>query len=94
MPKWTALIQNLPHQHLLPIAMMLEEEYEDIVHSSSGVLLSPSVPPLSEEQSSSLIANIIKEARNDRDRAIMELPRLSRENKEGKERTGMHKRRR
>ena len=51
------------------------------VHSSSGVLLLPSVPPLSEEQSSSLIAkvltsveqqSIIQEARNDRDRAIME----------------------
>ena len=59
----------------------VENKYEDIVHSSSGVLLLPSVPPLSEEQSSSLIAkvltgveqqSIIQEARNDRDRAIME----------------------
>ena len=67
----------------------VENKYEDIVHSSSGVLLLPSVPPLSEEQ---LIAkvltsveqqSIIQEAQNDR------LPRLSRENKEGKERTGM-----
>ena len=59
----------------------VENKYEDIVHSSGGVLLLPSVPPLSEEQSSSLIAKvltsveqqtIIQEARNDRDRAIME----------------------
>ena len=58
----------------------VENKYEDIVHSSSGVLLLPSVPPLSEEQSSSLIAkvltsveqqSIIQEAQNDRDQAIM-----------------------
>ena len=85
MPKWTALIQNLytptPVADSDDARRKVENKYEDIVHSSSGVLLLPSVPPLSEEQSSLLIAkvltgveqqSIIQEARNDRDRAIME----------------------